>query len=262
MTSIQPPPPLTLPEISSYSAPESRVHTPTPVKRRGAISKPTSPIAKKHTPIVSRQPPALEPSPTRATRRHRYHATFNAYNPRSNPCDAPCAVHSYVTAEQEISVLPSKSTGGVKFSEAPRIAPIRATCPVHVYAEAKSTLRQMGGTRFSTGRQGRDSFQQTTRALAPVHAYASPASTLRKAGGVAFGSTAPRTELLSVSFTAEGLISATRTPRSSVRLQSRVAQRRLPPPKLAPLPEASASKVKEPQPGAGHHSPREVEALF
>ena len=226
MEGIPRPPPV------SFSAPESRVQTPPPPnhKRRNAFSKPSSPIgAKKRSSIGSKvmPPPAPALSPARALRRHRYHATFEKHNPRTADLDAPCPVHAYSSAAQEIAVLPSHSVGGVKFGDTPRLlTAVRPNCPVHVYAEAKSTLSAIGGAPFGTSRLGRDVYQLA--GFAPVHAYASPASTLRQVGAI-------------------------RWARPSKQLPRTL-------PKLAPLGEANrpldSAVVKE----DGDDSPREVEA--
>merc|ERR1719487_2245754 len=264
MEGIPRPPPV------SFSAPESRVQTPPPPnhKRRNAFSKPSSPIgAKKRSSIGSKvmPPPAPALSPARALRRHRYHATFEKHNPRTADLDAPCPVHAYSSAAQEIAMLPSHSVGGVKFGDTPRgaerpapcpvhayssaaqeiavlpshsvggvkfgdtprlLTAVRPNCPVHVYAEAKSTLSAIGGAPFGTSRLGRDVYQLA--GFAPVHAYASPASTLRQVGAI-------------------------RWARPSKQLPRTL-------PKLAPLGEANrpldSAVVKE----DGDDSPREVEA--
>lgn len=270
MMGLPPPPPLILPQIISASAPESRIPSavPTPRPIRRTVSQPVSPIAKKKAQL---KPPAS--SPTRALRKHHYHVTFTTHNPRNNSSGGQCPVHSYVTADQEIAVLPRHAAGGaVKFSEAPRLTPGRAVCPVHVYSAAKSELSALGSSTFakhedrapavgvcpvhsygdpaSSLRQRPATF---AKFLPPrnaplgsgpeVHAYANSSSMLRKTGAVAFGSTIPRGSLLS-GLSRTGLVPAPATPIPTQATKDRSSLTRLP--KLEPL-------------AAGSESPREVE---
>lgn len=115
-------------------------------------------------------------SPARALRKHTYHATFAQHKARVQEA-APCPAHSYVTAGDEIAVLPKKAgLGGVSFgNDARQVSSTGATCPVHVYADAKSMLKETAAT-FAK----HDESSAMPDAPCPVHAYATPASSFKQ----------------------------------------------------------------------------------
>jgi len=185
MENVPAPPALQLPLISA-SAPDSRLPSPPSLKqsrRQSSFSQPVSP-RKNGWQLMRKNMKPLSPigkkcplSPTRALKKHAYHATFSAYNPREAESSAACPVHSYSTIEQELKAKPSKSVGGVKFGDTERdvLAPARHVCPVHIYAEARSTLSQLGSTSFARYKERDDDADKC-----PVHAYATPLSSLRQ----------------------------------------------------------------------------------
>jgi len=188
MENVPTPPELMLPLIS-MSAPESRIPSPPAHKphKRPSFSQPVSPRPslprKNGWNVVRQQLRPLSPigkklvSPTRALKKHAYHATFSSYNPREAESSAACPVHCYSNVEQELKAKPSTSVGGVKFGDTMRdvLAPARSNCPVHVYQEARSTLSQLGSASFAKHKERDDDADKC-----PVHAYATPLSSMRQ----------------------------------------------------------------------------------
>lgn len=180
-------------------------------------------------------------------------ATFSKFNGKSyGPGERvesdPCPVHAYAEPPTSMRTRPATFAKAVTPRE-----PIATSGPgVHAYSEMGSSLAK-GGARFSTAKQGRDTFQGTARALAPVSGYAAPNSTLRSVGGTTFGST-PR--FMSGGLSRTGLVIA-----ASEASHRRPLNALKPLPKLMPLAEKENVETAW-APRAEGGSPREVEAAL
>lgn len=179
------PPALLLPQIS-FSAPASRrPSVPGTPRRPRAASQPTSPVAKKLGSPIGKKlaPKSPTRSPAHYLRKHRPHASI--VGRREHRPAAPCAVHSYTNAEQEIRVMPDRvlASKATKFGDAPREPPPPESCPVHSYANAEQEIRVMPDRSLSSkavpfGDAPRD---VPVRPGCPIHVYAEARSTLKDA---------------------------------------------------------------------------------